>query len=65
MLLYVAKHVLHVVVLGIVRVGVVIGATPVAVRSRWELHVHYWRVLVREVLRLLAVVLRRAVTCLV
>jgi hypothetical protein len=49
-LLYVAEHVLHVIVLGIAGVGVVVRATPVSVRSRWEFHVHYWRMLIRKVL---------------
>ena len=50
MLLYVSEHVLHVIVLGIAGVGVVVRATPVSVRSRWEFHVHYWRVLIRKIL---------------
>ena len=45
-LLYVSEDVLHVIVLRIACVGVVVGATSVAVRGGWEFHVHYWRVLV-------------------
>jgi len=49
-LLYVSEHVLHMIVLRIARVGVVVGATPVSMRSRWEFHVHYWRMLIRKIL---------------
>jgi hypothetical protein len=49
-LLYIAKNVLHVVVLRIASMGVVVGATPVAVRSSGEFHVHYRGMLVREIL---------------
>lgn len=45
-LLNVAKHVLHVVVLGVRNVRVVVRATAVAVGRSRELHVHYRRVLV-------------------
>lgn len=45
-LLYVSQHVLHVIVLRVARVSVMVGATPVAVRSRRELHIHYRRVLI-------------------
>lgn len=65
MLLNVAQNVLHVVVLRVLSVSVVVGATSIAVRSGGELHVHDWRMLVREVLRLFVVVFGRAVTSLV
>ena len=64
-LLNVAKHVLHVVVLWIARVRVVIRAGSVPVRGCRELHVHYRRMLIREIFGLLAVVLRGAVPSLI
>ena len=45
--------------------GVVVGATPVSMRSCWEFHVHYWRMLIWKILRLLTIVLWRAVAGLV
>ena len=49
-LLDVAKYVLHMIVLGIRSMRVVVRAAPVPVRSCWEFHVHYWRMLIREIL---------------
>ena len=46
MLLNVAQNVLHMVVLRVLSMSVVVGATPVSMRSRRELHVHDWRMLV-------------------
>ena len=46
MLLNISQNVLHVIVLRILSMSVVVGAAPIAMRSRRELHVHDWRMLV-------------------